>query len=312
MRVTVSMTQRTILDAIQSSYQKLSLYQRQTGTGKRIFDASDDPVGASRLLWLTNAIDELNQYQSNIDTALDELMATDHVFTNVLDRMLRVKEIMVNACNGLQNDQTWETWGYEVEEILREVVSYSNTTINDKYIFAGFQTTSPAFTATYLGGLVNTVTYNGDAGQRLIEVNTARTEIINYAGDNTADPTVPGAFIDANAPGIDIFAFLMDLRDNLFAGNQAAISTTDQADISRYVGLLENLEGQLAVKIQELEVLKESHDSQLLFKTDLRADVEEADFFTVASDMERQTMAYQSALKVGAQVIPSSLFDFLF
>jgi flagellar hook-associated protein 3 FlgL len=311
MRATESISVRSVLDSIQGSYSLLAKYQKQVANGKRINVPSDDPIGLYRIHGFATSIDELTQYAANITSTLDEMNAVADVMGNMLDRLLTVKGIITQAGNEIYNQSQLDTFAYQIEQILNQMIDQGNFAINDKYVFAGFQTDTKPFVAAYLGGYINTVTYNGDTGQREVQVNTGRTDTINMAGDNTADNTVPGVFVDVNAPAKNIFNALIQFRDDLFAGNFANIRTTDATALSQYTSYLESLAGQFAVKIQELMELKDTHEAGIIFKRELRAHVEEADAFEAISNMSNQEVAYQAALKVGARVVSQNLFDFM-
>ncbi len=308
MRLTDTITQRTILKAIQDSYERLSTYQKQTATGLRINVPSDDPVGLSRVFWLRGSISRSKQYQSNIDSALDEINAASNTIDNVLDSLLRVKEIAVSCSNSVISQSAMDAGALEVEEILTNLVSAGNNTINNKYMFAGFQTGTMPFVAAYLGGYINAVNYFGDTGQRLVEISSGRSVNVNFAGSSAVVGS-PGVFVDATA-GVDIFNGLIQLRTDLFAGNITNI-LNDQGTLSSYISYLQGLAGQLAVNSKEVYNVRNSLDSEILYKDLVRADIEEADPFVAMSGMSNEQVAYQSALQVGARLFSVSLFDFL-
>jgi flagellar hook-associated protein 3 FlgL len=134
---------------------------------------------------------------------------------------------------------------------------------------------------------------------------------MNYAGDNTADPTVSGVYVDVNAPANNIFNSLVQLRDDLNASNHANVRNVDSANISQYLEHLNNIIGTLSVRVQEMDVLRDNHEADSLLKQSMRSQLEDVDAFEAMSNLSNQQVAYQSALQVGARVTPQSLFDFL-
>jgi flagellar hook-associated protein 3 FlgL len=308
MRLTTTMTQRSILSAIQSSYARLSGYQKQVATGIRINSPSDDPVGISRVLWLKHSIAQTEQYQANNDIASDEVNAASETVNNLLNSLLRVKEIAVYNASGIASRSQMDAGAREVEEILNNIVASSNTTINNKYMFAGFQTDTLPFVATYAGGFINAVNYFGDQGQRQVEVATGRRVTVNFAGSSAVAGS-PGVFVDATA-GVNVFNTLIQLRTDLFAGNVANIMN-DEGALSQYTDYVQGLAGRLGVTGQELLNLRNSQDKELLYKGTLRADIEEADPYVAMSNMSNEQVAYQAALQVGSRIFSMSLFDFL-
>lgn len=317
MRLTTTMTQRSILGGIENSYARLSNYQKQVATGLRINTPSDDPVGIARVLLLKNSISQLKQFQSNNDIALDEINGASEVINNVLTSLMRVKEIAVYNSSGIASQSQMNAGAAEIEEILNNIISSANTTINNKYIFSGFQTDTKPFAVTATtpppgppvpAGLISTVGYSGDAGQRLVEISSGRTVTVNFAG-RSAVAGSPGVFVDTTA-GVDIFASLIQLRNDLYNGTVSAI-ITDQAALSNYVNYLQGIAGKLGVSGNELVNLRSSQDKEILQKETTRANIEEADPYMAMSNMSNEQVAYQAALQVGAKIFSMSLFDFL-
>lgn len=321
MRVTNVMTSKALIKDVQRTYEKLAGYQMQLSSGLRIMEPSDDPAGAERVGILEKKIAEITQFNANIDYALDEMKATNQYGNNVLDILDRVKQITVSANNGILSQTQLDTYAYEIEEAMKTILTYANGNINNKYLFAGYQTATKPFVETKAaGGLITAVDYFGDTGQRVIEVSQGRTVTLSFAGANTPtaggsvfppDLTVPGAFVDGNAPLKDIFATLIALRDDLFAGDLATFATTDVPAMSTYTTMLSQLVGMQAVQIDELENLKDTHDQEILSKTSLKVDIEEIDAAETMSNISNQQVAYQAALKVSASMLTVTLFDYL-
>jgi|GEM_PF-2223543 len=310
MRITNRISHRILLNDIQNSYDLMAKYQHQVSSGKRINVPSDDPVGVSRLFWLNSATSQITQYMSNIDIALDEMKGSSEYLDSVQDSLLRVKEIQIQAANGMNTQEQLNTLAYQVDAILKNLVTTSNQTINNKYLYAGFKTGTVPFTPTYAGGFINGMTYNGDVGQRNIEINSGLTVTVNFAGDNTAAPGSPGVFVDT-ASGVNVFTALINMRDDLFAGNLNNVTGVDAPAVSSYVTHLQSLIGMQAVQIDEMENLKDNHTDDKLFKTNLRVSIEEIDAAEAISNLSNQEVAYKAALQVGSQVSQITMFDFL-
>jgi flagellar hook-associated protein 3 FlgL len=311
MRTTNSMSERAVIQSITDAYEKMSIYQRQVSSGKRINVPSDDPVGTYRTMTYSTTISRVGQYKTNIDTAVDEMNTLSMVLSNILDRLIMVKEVSTSADNDILPQSQLDMYAYQVDEVIKTFVDYGNTTFANKYLFSGYLTDTTPFTTTVVGGYITAVTYNGDTGQRQIEVNTSRQVAVNLVGDNTADPTVAGAFIDANAPASDIFSALIALRDDLFAGNLTNVRTVDLQDIDNHRARVETVLGSLGVRLQELMDLQDMHQEDYLSKIGLRSDVEDVDAFEAMSNMSNQQTTYQAALQVGSRILQLNLFDYL-
>ena len=75
MRVTNSMVVNNLLSSLGKNATRLSKYQNQVSTGKRIQKLSDDPVGASYSIRYNTDIEKEKQYLSKRVAALANKLA---------------------------------------------------------------------------------------------------------------------------------------------------------------------------------------------------------------------------------------------
>ena len=73
MRISTSQIYDQNIRSIMNNQEDLVKTQQQLATGKRIITPSDDPVGAAKVLRLTEEIDELEQFQRNNDLVTGSL-----------------------------------------------------------------------------------------------------------------------------------------------------------------------------------------------------------------------------------------------
>jgi flagellar hook-associated protein 3 FlgL len=73
MRVTTNLIYDQNLRAINNSQSSLSDIQTQLATGKKLLRPSDDPVGASQVVRLTEELDKITQYKRNVDLETNNL-----------------------------------------------------------------------------------------------------------------------------------------------------------------------------------------------------------------------------------------------
>ena len=105
MRFTNDLLARHTLFDLGNITERLATVQRQLSTGKRIGQPEDDPFGAGRSVFLRNELSDVQQYQRNIGEAGAWLNASDVALGNAGDLLQRVRELVVQAANGTQ-DQT--------------------------------------------------------------------------------------------------------------------------------------------------------------------------------------------------------------
>ena len=170
MRVSTISSFLTGLTAMQRLQSALDHTQRQISTGRRILTPSDDPIAASRALEFRESIGRLEQYDRNAGLAGNRLAQEESVLGSVNDALQRVRELALQANNATQSDETRALIAVEMREQLDYLMQLANQKDgNGKYLFAGnLEDVEPV---SRMGA---SFSYNGDQGQRLIQIGEGR------------------------------------------------------------------------------------------------------------------------------------------
>jgi flagellar hook-associated protein 3 FlgL len=142
----------------------LSDVQTQMGTGKRINQPSDDPVGAARAVELTHLGADAAQYQRNITSANARLGLEDQTLSSVSNVFDRVRTLVLQGMNASQTDESRSDIAAELVQLRGQLLGVANSKDSQgDYLFAGNRTGTAPF-ASQAGG----VSYVGDQGQRMV------------------------------------------------------------------------------------------------------------------------------------------------
>jgi flagellar hook-associated protein 3 FlgL len=142
----------------------LSDIQTQMGTGKRINQPSDDPVGAARAVELTHLGADTAQYQRNITSANARLGLEDQTLSSVSNVFDRVRTLVLQGMNATQTDESRSDIAAELVQLRGQLLGVANSKdAQGDYLFAGNRTSAAPF-ASQAGG----VSYLGDQGQRMV------------------------------------------------------------------------------------------------------------------------------------------------
>ena len=196
--MTISTTQifRQGINAILSQQEGLSRTQAEIASGKRIQTPSDDPSGAVKILDIEERIATAEQHLRNGLFARTELALEEGAMTGAQNVLQRVRELMIQANNDTQSESTRKGIATEVRARRDELVALANTrNASGDYLFSGFQTDSLPFSMS--GG---NVIYNGDQGQRRIQVG-------------------PSSLVPINDSGVDVFQLIKNGNGTLDADN---------------------------------------------------------------------------------------------
>ncbi|MBT8763791.1 flagellar hook-associated protein FlgL [Desulfohalobiaceae bacterium Ax17] len=145
MRVTQSSLYSSIINQLGSSTSKLMELNNQMASQKKIDRPSDDPVGASRILYLRDSLGALGQYRENVDTAKGWLTLADETLLQVNNVLTRFKELAEQAATGTLTDKDREIVSYEARQLFDQMINLANTTYEGKSIFAGHKVDSNAY-----------------------------------------------------------------------------------------------------------------------------------------------------------------------
>lgn len=170
MRISTNQLYDRSLQNILDNQGTLSDIQQQLSTGKRILRPSDDPVGAAQVVRITEELEQIEQFKKNNILLENSLSQEEAVLQNVTDAALRARQLTVQAGNGINGVEDRKALGIEIGQIRDEIFDLMNfRDANGEYIFAGYQSDSPAFVfnATAPG---NRYTFQGDDGQNEIQV----------------------------------------------------------------------------------------------------------------------------------------------
>ena len=158
------------LQAMQRLQEALDYTQRQISSGRRILNPSDDPIGSSRAIELREAISRLDQFDRNATIVNNRLSQEESALNSINNVMQRVRELALQANNATQSNESRGLIAIEMREHLENLVQLANQQDgNGSYLFAGnLEGTQP------VARMGSSFTYNGDQGQRFIQIGEGR------------------------------------------------------------------------------------------------------------------------------------------
>ena len=173
MRISTSQVYDQSIRSIMENQENLVKTQEQLATGKRILTPSDDPVGAAKVLRLTEELDGLTQFQRNNDLVTGSLEQQEAVLTNITDSIHRARTLVVQSGTGILNESDRRAIGAELEQIKLEILDLMNTQDADgNYMYAGYQSSSPAFSYNPSSS-GNAITFSGDGGVSFVQLSAS-------------------------------------------------------------------------------------------------------------------------------------------
>lgn len=150
MRITNQMVTGNSLRNMQKSMSEVNKRTEQMTSGKKISQASDDPVIAIRALKLRTTVNQLEQYKGkNIPDAESWLGITTTSLSNITKRIEDIQTYCVQGSTDSFNSTNRSAIIDSLKELQDMLYSEGNSTYAGRYIFSGYKTDRAlAFTET--------------------------------------------------------------------------------------------------------------------------------------------------------------------
>ncbi len=142
-RTTNATVSRNIIARLSNDYSRLTTYQEELSTGKRLMHPSDDPMDVGNDIKLRSKMSQLDQYNKNINDGLGYMKVSDTAMSSMNNIMQRVRELTIQAANDTLSATQRVDIGKEVNELVKQMTSLGNTTFKGDYVFGGTHTKNP-------------------------------------------------------------------------------------------------------------------------------------------------------------------------
>lgn len=158
----------------------LNKTQQQIASGRKILSPSDDPIGSARALVITQSDAVNDQYAVNRKSVKNNLSIAEGVLGEVTTTLQNIRTLTINAGSGTLSDSDRSSIATELQASLGHLLSLANSTDGTGgYLFSGFSSNVTPYSQTTGGA-----NYNGDQGQRYLQVDTSRQLPISDIGPN--------------------------------------------------------------------------------------------------------------------------------
>lgn len=305
MRISTAQLYQRTVSVMLEQQARLAQTQEQLASGRRILRPSDDPSGTAQALRLREALTATEQYQRAGRQARAWLNLEETALTGAGNVLQRARELAVRGRNDTLSDGDRAAVAGEVRALEEELLRLANTrTAGGEYLFAGHRTAEPAFVSGPTG-----VVYQGDGGQRAVELAPGRRITVNHPGGR-AFMEVP----DGSGGTESLFATLRALADALENPADPAF----QAEMGRLIDQLERGQDQVSRLRAETGNRMQAVDVQAEFNEELKlqlqktlSEVQDLDYAEAVARLNRQLVGLEAAQKTFTRVQGLTLFDYL-
>jgi flagellar hook-associated protein 3 FlgL len=179
MRVTQMLNQTQFLTSINLLESGINQTQNQMSSSLSFTTASQNPIGAGSVNNYKQALAQSQQYGSNATSAQTNLSTEDNALSQVQSQLQALRNLALEANSGVLTNSNMSAIASQAVQIQNSLLSLANTTNgNGEYIFGGFAAQTQPFTLSATGA-----TYNGDQGQRQVQIAAGQTVADGDNGD---------------------------------------------------------------------------------------------------------------------------------
>lgn len=302
MRITTLMSSRMMLNDINDGYDRLTRLQQEMASGKSISKPSDDPFGTSRAMGLRGELDGLTQFQSNVDDGTGWLNTSDTALSQMSNVLQRARELLVQGGNDTADQTARNAIADEVDQLTDSVKQEANVQYAGKYVFSGTATDTAPYA---LGGASDR--YAGDGG--------TVTRTIGPQVQMPINSDIHQLLGDGQSAGDGkLLNTLRDIAQHLRGGTTAdadALRGTDLQRLDANLDTLDEIRADVGARTNRLAIASSRLSGLQNNTTQLLSDTEDADMAQTVTTYTTQQAAYNAALRAGANIVQTSLLDFL-
>jgi flagellar hook-associated protein 3 FlgL len=309
-RITTGMVQGNILSDLNAVSDKLMRTQMRASSGKQIMRPSDDPYGTAKAIALRSSVAATQQYKKNVDDGTGWMNATEQAMASMTSSVQRARDLVIQGASNTLDANARGSLADEIDQLIAGVKQDANTKYGSSYLFSGSATDTSPYPDTDDSNGVDDA-YKGDLGGS----DPAQPGVVRQIG--------PGVSLTINTVADDILGSgkaagdgkllntLRDISAHLRSGDTASLSGADQTALDTNLDKLLEARAANGAKTNRLEAASARLDQVEGSVTEALSNVEDADIAKTMIDLSSQTAAYQAALKSGANIVQSSLMDFL-
>jgi flagellar hook-associated protein 3 FlgL len=289
---------QTLTGQLSSQETSIAQLQQQLATGKSLNQPSDNPAAVTQVLALSGQASQLTSWQTNADTASSWLGTANETANSVLESMQSAQSLLLQSLNqGAQDPTTYEALGDQLQGVISNLLSLSNTQYEGRPIFAGTSASPQAYdtSGNYLGnGDVPTVVIGpGSGAGQTVGLSVPGTTMFGVGAANVfATLTAAVTALSSGAPtSAGLSAALTALNTNISTAQQASAVLGDSS--------------------QEVASASSSLTTQIASVQSDQADLEDVNIATVTTQLDSEMTNYQAALWAASQAIPETLVKFV-
>ena len=182
MRVPTITLYRTSMFQLNTLTNNLNDANEVIATQKKINSISDDPIGVTQVLDISQSIENIEQLGTNIDMGITWINTVETALNSIQDQLLETKLLCTQLANASVSASERTDAVETIEGIIDQILALGNTQVNGAYVFSGTKTNVLPF--SYDEESASGVIYNGNDTAFAIQTSTTSTLEVGRVGQD--------------------------------------------------------------------------------------------------------------------------------
>jgi flagellar hook-associated protein 3 FlgL len=291
---------QSFLAGLSQIEQTLDTAQTQLTTGLQINNVSDAPSEIADIWQLNSELDQTQQTETNLGQVSTEVNTAQSALQSAVTLVEQAETYGTQGASDTSTPTTRTELANQMGSILQQLVSVANTTVEERYIFAGDtdQTTPYSIDLTQNPPIS---AYQGSASTREVQ-----------GADGTAFPIALTAqqIFDSSNGQDNVFTSITSLMQGLQNNDDTSIDSAlaDVQSSDTFLNQQLAFYGTVQDRVTSAQTFGQNYTLQL--QTQLSG-VQDANEAADITNMTQAQTQLQAALQSEAQLPKTTLFDFL-
>lgn len=311
-RITSQMVSNTTVTAIDNDLNQLDQTQEQLSTGYQINEPSDNPTGAAITLSLQGQVSAYNAYQQNITQGVAWVETESTSLQQIMQVAQSTRTLTVEAAGGTLSSTDLQDAAQEVLQYIGQIKQSADTEYDGSYVFGGSDVDNAPWQAdpgspdTFAGN-TNTISYAiGPSTQLGVSAN-----LYSVLGDGVGPA---GAFVPSGVPGNPgtggLLATMRAIYNDLETNNTGDLGN-QLTNLDTNLDALEGVQANVGAAQDRLQLADTRISSLSSTDTIQLGNVYDTDMAKATVNFSTEQAGYQAALQSTADIIQTSLLNFL-
>ncbi len=297
-RITPEMQSSVMLANINTDLAAVDHTQSELSTGLQITQPSDNPYATALAMQLSGQVAAMQSYSANIGDGTAWANSASTALQTVQQNAESARTLIVEGANAALNANDRSEISSQISDIVDAIKATANTQYDGMYIFSGTATS----TAPYLTGAGASDAFQGNTD--------AINRTIGPAGTPTLQVNVDlSSVLNDSASGSGLLTTLEQAASDLASGSSNI--SNDLSDLDTNMGALEGIQATVGATQDRLSSAASRISSFQMIDQTALANTEDVDMASASISYSTEQAAYTAALQTGAQIVQTSLVNFV-